>query len=308
MSRMSLYLFIYFTHSEGLKKLWVRACVSTLEGQLFKKKRKRKRKGNLSWCDVADAVGDVTRSRFLWRSHWNILSWSTGLELLLLGDVLSLRVTSMQKGKKKKEEKNVPRHESQLHLMIAKGWSTCRLYCSSIVTPSTRRYHLSHQSYPALLPEHRQWVPAHHPRCYLCLTARKRKVKPVTRRCGSTAASCKQNVRVFSIAEETLAFLWTGPTTRHILHTHAKPFTLCVWVILFGINSCFEIQMSRLCSTCGEVGRSLVGALGGAVQARVLQQHSGGSVLVSGFLLILTWSLRLIRSMVLRQPEQQLSL
>lgn len=61
--------------------------------------------------------------------------------------------------------------------MIAKGWSTCRLYCSSIVTPSTRHDHLSHQSYPALLPEHRQWIPAHHPCCYLCLTARKRKIK-----------------------------------------------------------------------------------------------------------------------------------
>lgn len=61
--------------------------------------------------------------------------------------------------------------------MIAKGWSTCRLYRSAIVTPSTRHDHLSHQSYPALLPVHRQWIPAHHPCCYLCLTARKRKIK-----------------------------------------------------------------------------------------------------------------------------------
>lgn len=72
-------------------------------------------------------------------------------------------------------EKNTPHRESQLHLMMAKGWSTCRLCCSSFVT--ARRDHLSQQSYPALLPEHRQWIPAHQPRCYLCLTARKRKIK-----------------------------------------------------------------------------------------------------------------------------------
>lgn len=211
----------------------------------------------------------------------------------------------------KKKKKDAPRHESQLHLMIAKGWSTCRLYCSSIVTPSTRRDHLSHQSYPALLPEHRQWIPAHHPCCYLCLTARKRKVKPVTRHCDSTAASCKQNVRVFAITEETQPAVlrsseWS-PDPTHSLHAR-KTFTLCVLVILFWINSCFEIQMSQLCFTCGEVGRSLVGALGGAVRARVLPQHSSSSALVSGFLLILTWSVCLIRSMVLRRPEQQRSL
>lgn len=190
--------------------------------------------------------------------------------------------------------------------MIAKGWSTCKLYCSSIVMPSTRHDHLSHQSKPALLPERRRWIPTHHPCGYLCLAARKRNIKPG----NNTASVCKQNVNVFTIAEKTLPALLRafdrGPNLTHSLHAR-KTFTLCVWVILFRINSCFEIQMSQLCSTCGEVGRSLVGAVGGAVQARVLLQHRGGSALVCGFLLILTWSSCLIHSTVLRQPEQQLS-
>lgn len=133
--------------------------------------------------------------------------------------------TSMQK---KKERKSVPRHECQLHLMIAKGWRTCRLCCSSIVTSSARRDHLSQQSHPALLPEHRQWIPAHHPCCYLCLTARKRKVKPVARRFDRTAASCKQNVRVFAIAEETRpAVLWIEPRTDTFFTRTQNLYPLC---------------------------------------------------------------------------------
>lgn len=75
----------------------------------------------------------------------------------------------------KRGEKTAPRHKSQLHLMIAKGWSTCRLYCSSIVKPSTRRDHLSDQS--ALREERRRWILAHYPCGYLCLTARKKESK-----------------------------------------------------------------------------------------------------------------------------------
>lgn len=198
-----------------------------------------------------------------------------------------------------------PHHKSQLHQMIAKGWRTCRLYCSSIVKPSTRRDHLSRRdSSPALLPERRRWIPAHHPCGYLCLTARKRKVRPVTRCGSSTASSWRRRGNIFSLAEERLAALLQA---WHIPPTHANAFP-SVWPILFRINSCFEIQTSQLCSTCGEVGRGLVGALGGGVHARVLPRHRGGSALVCGFLLILTWSLSLILSMVLRQLEQPLSL
>lgn len=134
----------------------------------------------------------------------------------------------------KKEKKKggwcetVPRHESQLHLMIAKGWSTCKLYCSSIVPPSTRRDHLSHQSQPALLPEHRRWIPAHHPCGYLCLTARKKESK-------AGYKAWKQHSFFMEARREDLrhprwnasrhpSFLWIGAPTWHVLHAHANPF------------------------------------------------------------------------------------
>lgn len=142
------------------------------------------------------------QSRVLLRCYWNMLSWSSGLSLLLLGDGFLLHNTSMQKGKGW-GGKTVHRHESQLHLMIAKGWSTCKLYRGSIVTPSTRRDHLSHQSKPALLPEHRRWIPTHHPCGYLCLTAMKGNVKP-----GNCAAFFyKQNMNIFTNPEKRLPAL-----------------------------------------------------------------------------------------------------
>lgn len=136
----------------------------------------------------------------------------------------------MQKKKKKGGGwcETVPRHESQLHLMIAKGWSTCKLYCSSIVPPSTRRDHLSHQSQPALLPEHRRWIPAHHPCGYLCLTARKKESK-------AGYKAWKQHSFFLEARREDLrrprwnasrhpSFLWIGAPTWHVLHAHANPF------------------------------------------------------------------------------------
>lgn len=180
----------------------------------------------------------------------------------------------MQKKKKKKGGwcETVPRHESQLHLMIAKGWSTCKLYCSSIVPPSTRRDHLSHQSQPALLPEHRRWIPAHHPCGYLCLTARKKESKAgykAWKRHSFFLEARREDLRRPRwYASRHPSFLWIGAPTWHVLHARANPFSFCVWVILFRINSCFEIQMSQLCSTCGEVGRSLVGALGGGAPCK----------------------------------------
>ena len=78
-----------------------------------------------------------------------------------------------------------PSSESQLHLMMEAGWSTCRLGCSSFVTPGSTYDHSSRPWHPALLPAPRQCIQVHHQCSHLCLTARKRKIKsPVTRHCG----------------------------------------------------------------------------------------------------------------------------
>lgn len=121
--------------------------------------------------------------------------------------------------------------------MIGKGWSTCRSYRGTIVTPSTRHDHLSHQSYPALLPEHRQWIPDHHPCCYLCLTARKKKIKaqlqggtsaqlfPVSKTWESPASGRKRRLLSSSPQNRSILTkpLHTCSQTRTHTHTHKQP-------------------------------------------------------------------------------------
>lgn len=125
-------------------------------------------------------TGDLAQAHICWASiqaRGVIVGHSFRAVAVAWTRSVLLRVQQLRSLLLPRRKRNTPRHESQLHLMMAKGWSTCRLCRSSFVTTGTRHHHLSHQSYPALLPEHRQWIPAHHPCCYLCLTARKRKIK-----------------------------------------------------------------------------------------------------------------------------------
>lgn len=68
--------------------------------------------------------------------------------------------------------------------------------------------------------------PGHHPRCYLCLTARKRKVKPATRCSHSTAASCKSLHHQETRARRP-SLLWIELRTDTFLTRTQNLYPLC---------------------------------------------------------------------------------
>lgn len=131
---------------------------------------------------------------------------------------------------------------------------------------------------------------------------------PVRRHCKNTFVSCKQSWESGRKCCHPLVLridlCWQRHTTGHP-HPSCLDNFVCNQFWLWNVN---EMTARSACYTLQGESESLVWDLSGAVWACALRQQRGGSALVSGFLLILAWSLCLIRSVVLRQHEQQLLL